>query len=321
MRISRVGTLAALVCLPFALPLQGCGEEKNGDADATIAFWKGVHQPYGDDESRRVFARLIPVSPDPQSQAFILKLMQELNAAKKANYERIAALPLTGVDEDAQAYALQVVKVEQETAVFIDSLSQLLQNPSGLPDLDQAVVDYFISVLQNLAGNGNPFWEAAKEQGAEKAEDVSSTQAKGRALKRQGESLGARVEALTTLQMETRVKLTKRYSQEFPASVPSAAPPVNLPGGDAASPRSVAKLKQDLMGREIGQYGSPWPVEALEEFQTFKVTGSLGLQRHALVDVATHVKGIHLGTEHDFKLRLVYVKGDEGWNLALAQQR
>jgi hypothetical protein len=118
--------------------------------------------------------------------------------------------------------------------------------------------------------------------------------------------------------MAVRAKLAQRYDREFPAHLPAESKLITVAPGSSACPHSTGEVQRELLGRRI-QDG--WTFATLGEFRALEVTGSVTSGNLAVVEATTAVKGAFSGAEHTYKLRLLYQRGDNGWQLAVVEQR
>lgn len=312
--------VVALVALTIVTACNRAAPRKEslGDAKVTLEYWNAIHEPIPEYDGERVLRTVAPLNPDRASQQYITSCLRGCAAIVRARSEQLARMPVHRVDADAAAYAVEFVKLRQDTASFVESLAQLMDDPTGLPDGGTFLLGFLLRLGQHANDPENAFWSATKDQLVASSNDVGQAMSRGRALQQQFLDLDTRMKSMTTSEMAVRVKLAQRYDREFPAHAPDEAKPITVDSGSSGCPRSTGELQRDLLGHQI-QDG--WTFATLGEFRALEVTGSVTSGNLAVVEVTTAVKGAFSGAEHTYKLRLIYQRGDNGWQLAVVEQR
>jgi hypothetical protein len=120
-------------------------------------------------------------------------------------------------------------------------------------------------------------------------------------------------------ELVVRARLAQRYGREFP---PSSSFIKNANANRAPlPPLSKEQLIRSLIGRSIGGPFDNWSFDSPREFRSFKILEE-SHPRPLRSDyvVSMHVKGLHTGAEHDFKMQLTYGWFYTRWILANYQE-
>ena len=315
------GLLASLVVIPPGCSQGSGGSGPQGDAKATISYWEAIQKPLPESNNRQILSLVEPVNPDRPSQLYIVSVLRAMATAQKERCDRLAMLPVRGVDPEAAAYSVDLMQTRQETAAILEATAAALERGSGLPGGDEMAFDFLVSLFRHANDGDEAFWNVVKEQAADKATGVAHAKSRALALQDRFEALQARSSAVRTSELAVRIKLAQRYNREFPAQITPPSQPMQVPTGSAASPRTKEQISQDLLGHKVPDRGSSWTFDSPNEYRSLAITGSLSLGDIAVVEISTRVVGQVTGAEKNFKIRLLYQKDPDGWKLAVVQQQ
>lgn len=287
-----------------------------GNAQSTLSFWEGLHQPYLNSNDVHLFKSMSGGIADLKSEQYLISLFRTLSAGEQERCRRVAGLPVLKVDPDVTAFATQFIDVRQEVAAMLGQLAVVAENPSGLPDAPEAAFGFFLRLLQHSNDGDEAFWNALKEEVVEDAKTVGKTQDRARNLIGGFQVVSAKVAALETQELSLRAKLAQRYGREFPAgstfpsgtNAPSSATSPSPPTADPD------KMMRDLVGRHVGS----WTIET-GEFQSFDILDGKVLGDLAWYRVKARLRGSFSGKVLDVEMRLSYRNQRDMWALALVE--
>ena len=304
--------VALAACSGSEAPLADTAKQAaTGDQAATAAYWQELHRPGLPADVLELMSDADSGAAD-DAQERVVGLVQEWAAAERSRGDRLANLSVSGVDTELTDYAPRLLNTRSEGVSILESIARAAENAQARFDPGPMAFTFLLSLAAHAEDKDAAFMNTLTQQVSAKATDIPGLQRTKGDITSRAQALEDAVARLRADEVALRGRLTARYGDGFPASgtFPRCLAPA--PVGSLPPPPSREEIAASLLGRRISN--PAWTFDSIAEFRTFDVTETRVTNDVLRATVATHVKGVRSGTEHDLRLRLTYRVRSGKWS-------